>query len=92
MTESVLQQQIIKEAKKRGVLALKVEAVARRGLPDLLLIYNGRTVHVEVKSPKGTGRLSVLQTRMIDTLRSHGAEVFVVDSLKNSIELLDSML
>lgn len=71
---------------------MKVEAVGRRGLPDLLLIRNGRTVHVEVKSPSGTGRLSVLQTRMIDTLRAHGAEIFVVDSLQKAVALLDTML
>lgn len=92
MTESVLQQKIMKAAKARGILAVKVEAVGRRGLPDLLLIHNGRTVHVEVKSPKGTGRLSVLQERMIATLRAHGAEIFVVDSLKKALAMLDTML
>lgn len=92
MTESILQQEIIKQAKKRGILALKVEAVGRRGLPDLLLIYNGKTVHVEVKHPNGRGRLSALQVHMIALLKDHGAQVHVVDSLEDAVVLLESML
>lgn len=92
MTESILQKHIIREATRRGILALKVEAVGRRGLPDLLLICNGKTVHMEVKNPSGTGRLSALQVHMIEQLRQHGATVFVVDSLNEAIALLESML
>lgn len=92
MTESALQQKILAEAKSRGILALKVEAVGRRGLPDLLLIYNGNTIHAEIKNPKGTGRLSELQVRMIANLRAHGAEVFVIDNLQDAIAMLESML
>lgn len=92
MTESALQQKILAEAKSRGILALKVEAVGRRGLPDLLLIYNGKTVYAEIKNPKGTGRLSELQVRMIANLRAHGAEVFVIDNLQDAVAMLESVL
>lgn len=92
MNESALQQKILAEAKSRGILALKVEAVGRRGLPDLLLIYNGKTFHAEIKNPKGTGRLSELQVRMIANLRAHGAEVFVIDNLQDAVAMLESML
>ena len=92
MTESILQKHIIREAKLRGILALKVEAGGRRGLPDLLLIYNGQTVHLEVKNPSGTGRLSALQVHMIAELRDHGAQVHVTNSLPEAIAILESML
>jgi hypothetical protein len=92
MTESILQQEIIKQAKKRGILALKVEAVGRRGLPDLLLIYNGKTVHAEIKHPNGRGRLSALQVHMIALLKDHGAQVHVINSLDEAVAMLESML
>jgi len=92
MSESVLQKQIISEAKKRGMLALKVEAVGRRGLPDLLVISNGQTTYIEVKNPNGKGKLSELQKLMIADMKDHGAEVFVTDDIAEAIDILEKML
>jgi hypothetical protein len=92
MTERLLQQQVLTAAKKRGIFAVKTEAVGRRGFPDVTLIAGGRVVFVELKHPNGRGKLSALQSMMIEDMRAHGAEVHVMDSLSDCLTLLDSML
>lgn len=92
MTERALQQKVMAAARKRGIFAVKVEAVGRRGLPDLMLLNNGRVVFLELKHPNGSGRLSALQVVMIDEMRRHGGEVFVMHDYEEALNLLDSML
>jgi hypothetical protein len=51
------------------------------GFPDLLVVYRGLYMHLEVKTPKG--RLSTEQIKVIDELRYHGAKVAVVRSIED---------
>ena len=92
MTERLLQQQVLTAAKKRGIFAVKTEAVGRRGFPDLTLIHGGRVVFVELKHPNGRGKLSALQVVMHSEMQRHGAEIHVLDDLQDCLTLLDSML
>ena len=71
-TEKQLQDYIIKECKKRDILCHKLESRTSRGWPDLILMGNGVTIFVEVKSPSGTGELSVLQCRTLADIQDHG--------------------
>lgn len=89
-TESGLQAHIVRLCKARGALCYKFESPARRGVPDLLLIYEGRVIFIEVKSPAKTGTLSPLQRHEIKQLRDHGAQVYVIDSYDAATELVSS--
>jgi hypothetical protein len=79
-TEKHLQDYIMDECKRLDVLCHKMESRSCRGWPDLVLIYGGRVVFVEVKSPAGTGRLSALQIHTINDITLHGGRAAVVES------------
>lgn len=87
-TEKGLQTYLKREALKIGASFDKLESRTRRGFPDCLIIYKGRCVFVELKSPAGTGQLTPLQKHVIDDLSSHGARVFVL----NSADLVDDLI
>ena len=80
MNERALQTKCLNAARNNGWWAAKFASPARRGVPDLVMIKDGRTVFVEVKHPDGTGRLSKIQILTIKAMRDCGAEVFVIDN------------
>ena len=79
MLEKNLQKNMVKHLTDNGWFVVKTVATASAGFPDLFLLKNGRTVHVEVKTP--TGKLSARQRMVIDDLRGHGGEVIVARSI-----------
>ena len=85
ITEGQLQGYTKKQSKKLGVGFYKMVCEGKSGFPDVLLIYNGKSVYIELKSPTGNGRLSKLQQVRIDELRSLGATVYVI-STKEGID------
>lgn len=80
MNEAQLQRILIERCRGYGVLAFKMECKGRRGFPDLLLLHNGVSVFIEVKNPKGTGRLSAWQKKTIKLLTENGAHAYVIES------------
>jgi hypothetical protein len=79
--EGDLQTQIMTDCKGSGILAAKVEAVGRRGFPDLLLIFDGVVVFMELKNPNGKGVISKQQIRWASRLAAHGGNVCRVDNM-----------
>lgn len=92
ITEKTFQKKVIAEAKKRGIFVCKMEAVGQRGFPDLLLVFNGQSLYLELKSPKGTGKLSPLQERMQAELRKVGGWVENAHSMEQIDILLEKLL
>jgi hypothetical protein len=82
--ERDLQAYVKKECQRLNILCYKLEATSHRGMPDLLLLRQGRAAFVEVKSPTGRGRLTMLQARMHKRLREAGFGVTVVDSVEKA--------
>ena len=74
--ESAIEKYMVKRCRESGVFILKNTGM--RGIPDRLLIYNGRHIFVELKRPGGKPR--PLQIALIEKLRDHGAEVLIVDT------------
>lgn len=91
MNEYALQRKLKKLAEDAGVLFYKMEAKGKRGFPDVLLLANGRSVYIELKSPKGTGKLSALQTRRIEEMKAAGADVRVIDNLEGCIDVINEI-
>jgi G:T-mismatch repair DNA endonuclease (very short patch repair protein) len=77
-TERDLQLYLKNAAKAAGVYQRKMVAVGHVGFPDILLAHRGRVVFVELKTPKGTGKLSEKQIREIGRLLAVGVEVQVI--------------
>lgn len=57
------------------------------GVPDILGIWQGRMLGIEVKAPKG--RLSESQHRFIDSINREGGLAFVARSIDDVIDGLD---
>ncbi len=53
--------------------------MSRAGVPDLYVLKNGRHVWMEIKVNANVA--SALQRKMIDDIRNHGGEAYVVRSL-----------
>lgn len=87
-TEKNLHEYLKREAKSAGVVFHKLESRSRRGFPDVMLARDGKTIFVELKSPRGTGRLHPLQVHCHEELRSAGLVVEVIASAVGVDEVL----
>ena len=83
-----LELRIVSEATKLGWLSYKLEFVGQRGAPDRMFIRGNRVVFIEFKNPNGRGRVSVNQERILNEIRRHGAEAYVVDDIEYAREIL----
>jgi len=77
MEEQRLQRKIIAYFEKNGFLAVKIIRANINGLPDIILLKNGRSVFIEVKKDTKT-KARPLQEYRIQQLRLMGFEVYVV--------------
>lgn len=78
-----------KFATRRGWFTFKVESPTFNGLPDRCYIRHGRVVWIEWKRPgRGKSGLSPIQVVRIREMRAHGAEVYVLDSMAEFMELM----
>jgi len=71
--EQNLQKKIQKKLEADGWLCVKLIKTTMNGIPDLMCLKDGKTMFVEVKTPKGV--LSELQKLRIEQLRKQGFEV-----------------
>lgn len=84
VTESKLQEKVIKIFKRCGIFCDTVGSRGRRGFPDLVAVYDSRVVFIELKSPKGTGRVAPIQAHTHEIMRAHGATIYVIDSITDA--------
>lgn len=101
-TEKNLQNYLQAACRQRGILCYKFSSPARRGVPDIILIHPrsdgpdgpvpARVRFIELKSPKGTGRLHPLQKHEIGLLVTAGVAVHVVDSREEVDAIMEGLL
>jgi Holliday junction resolvase len=72
--ESAIQKKIKANLEKEGWLVIKLIQTTMNGIPDLLLLREGRTVFIEVKHPGNHS--TPLQEYIQEKLRSRGVEVY----------------
>lgn len=61
----------------------------KTGFPDLLLVSNGYTLFIEVKSPTKNGRLSTNQVRLLRELDIEEQDTRVVDSKEDAAAIIE---
>ena len=83
MSEALLQNYLIKQAKANGIYVRKLVAVGQTGFPDVLIAINGYAVFIELKNPNGKGKLSKKQGREISKMKAVGLQVVVLDNRKD---------
>ena len=89
MRESVQQKYILKFCRENSIIAVKVDSTSSRGWPDLTVILsNGTVLFVELKTE--TGVVSALQNRMINKIKRNNGNAYIIRSLDEFIELVNS--
>ena len=92
MLESVIEDRLRQEAKKRGGMALKFISPAPgvNGVPDrIVLVPGGKLAFVELKAPGKIPR--ALQEKRIGQLRKLGFSVYVLDGTERIGGILDEI-
>lgn len=74
MKEAAIQKKIKDTHEKDGWLVVKIIQTTMNGIPDLLLIKDGRVIFVEVKQKKE--KSTPLQEYIQNKIRSKGIDVF----------------
>ena len=76
----------LKKKTRAGYLCYKFVSPGIKGVPDDIIIHNGRVTFIETKSLTGT--TSASQNKRISEMQSHGADVRVL----NTRELVDKFI
>ncbi|MGV3278744.1 VRR-NUC domain-containing protein [Rickettsiales bacterium LUAb2] len=80
MLEKQIESKVCEYAKKKGWWVAKFCSPSNRGVPDRILLKNGKVLFMEFKS--SVGKLSPLQQHKINEMCNLGAEVYVVNDIE----------
>lgn len=78
MKESVIEKYLVKRVKGIGGLCYKFVSPGNSGMPDRLVVYNGKIIPVETKRPGGKPR--DLQQWVHEQFGSCGVIVYTLDT------------
>ena len=87
MIEKQIENAVSIHAKKTGWLSYKFTSPSSMGVPDRIYIKNRLVIFIEFKS-KGKW-VRAKQAQVIENMRRHGAQVFIVDDVDEGITILD---
>lgn len=88
-SEKYIEQKLKKAVEEAGGLCIKLQSGTFSSLPDRMLLLNGYTIFVEVKT---TGKKPTkLQTHTHDQLRAQGFMVYVLDRLEYIPHIIDRL-
>lgn len=83
--EKIIETYLREQCKKHGFLCYKFAPCGNNGVPDRVVIGNGKTIFVELKAPGKKTR--ALQDAVHQQMREAGAIVFVIDT-KQKVDTL----
>lgn len=89
MLEKNIEKKLKDEIKKLGGLCYKFVSPGNSGVPDRIVMINGHTIFIELKTEKGV--LSKLQRLQIKKLKNAGQNVKVLYGLKDVEKFLDEL-
>lgn len=90
MTETAITEAIIRWLRRQGAHVIKTYGGPyRRGLPDLIGVYRGRALALEVKRPGG--KPTKLQEYELSLWAAAGAVAGVVTSIEDAKRLLEEV-
>lgn len=78
------------QCKKQGFLCYKFTAPSNAGVPDRIVIGNGKTIFVELKAPGEKPR--PLQIAVHKLMKQNGALVYVIDNKKSVDDFIKDVL
>lgn len=89
MLEKDIEKYLVRRCRENGYLCFKFTSPAHAGVPDRILIGNGRVIFVELKRPGAKPR--ELQIRTFRHMRDGGADVRVIDTRKLCDDLISEV-
>ena len=90
MKEQAIQKSIIKYLKTVAYV-VKIISASKSGIPDLLVLYKGRFIAFEVKTPDKKNNVSDLQEHNISEIVKNGGLAFVVWELNQVKEIIKGL-
>ena len=90
MRESNIEECFKREVERAGGIAYKFTSPGCRGVPDRLVVFDGRCAFVELKTPIGS--LSKLQKRQLRILGEHGQRCYVLNNKEDIKALVSDIL
>lgn len=79
--EKALQNEIIKYLKDRKVFHYRTQMGMKSGMPDIIAIYCGVFVGIEIKRPDGKGVATEQQVKMLNDIREAGGVAGIVENI-----------
>ena len=86
LLEGTSRHRIIEAARCKRWFATTIKSDSMNGIMDCVFIRDGRTVWMETKRDGEMARRQ--QAHRAQEMRDHGAEVYVVDSFEQAMEIL----
>lgn len=90
MTEQQIQNKIIKYLKTIAYV-VKIISASKSGIPDLLVLYKGKFIALEVKTPDKKNNVSDLQEHNINEIIRNGGLAYVVWELNQVKEIIEGL-
>ena len=87
--EKAVERRLLQRVKQKGGLCLKWVSPGVTGVPDRIVIHQGRVIFVELKDFKGV--LSPRQKLVMQMLRDAGAEVSLLASAEEVDNFVESL-
>jgi hypothetical protein len=87
MREIEVEDYLVEQAKAIGGEVRKLRWIGRNGAPDRVIMFEGKTIWVELKRP-GTKRANPHQIREHERMRRAGQTVVVIDSFEGVDKLI----
>lgn len=87
--EGKIENYLVKTAKENDILCFKF-IPSTAGVPDRILIGYNQTVFVETKRPNGKPRK--LQEKIIESMQTHGAVVYVADTKDKIDQIINNII
>jgi hypothetical protein len=89
MLEKIIEKKFVSEVKKRGGIAIKFVSPTLNGMPDRLVLIDGKVGFVEVKALNQKPRpLQVTRHRLLKKL---GFKVYVLDNINQIKTIIDEI-
>lgn len=87
-SESLIEGESCRAARKEGWLPIKLAAIYFSGLPDRMFLGFGQVIFIEYKTL--TGKLSKRQIFVHKLFKKYGITVYIARSKKETLEILNA--
>lgn len=88
MRESALEAKIVKYCRENGILTYKFSSPSHRGVPDRVMMKDGKVMFMEVKAPNK--KPTALQLHEIEKIHLSGVVVGWVDDFSKAVFYLEN--